>query len=135
MRSRQLSSVSLFADLPHSERERVAHCSEVVAFRAGATIIEEGRFSYRFFAITEGMVSVWHDRVQVATLNAGDFFGELGVMPQGSLKWGRRRATVVAVTHVKTVGMPAATCGDVDDSPEIAGAIQAAAAERASQFE
>jgi CRP-like cAMP-binding protein len=136
MKSRQLTSVSLFADLPHSERERVARCSEVVLFRPGATIIEEGRFSYRFFAIAEGMASVWHDGVQVATLNTGDFFGEIGVMPQGTLKWGRRRATVMAVTHVKTIAMSGRDLRALmDDSPEITQAIESAAAERASQFE
>src|SRR3954452_2010228 len=136
MRLRTLSSVRLFADLPPSERSRVAGCSEVVEFRPGATIIEEGRFSYRFFAIAEGMVAVWRDGVQVATLAAGDFFGELGVLPQGSLKWGRRRATVIAVTHVKAIAMSGRDLRALmDDSPAIAEAVEAAAARRASQFD
>src|SRR4051812_46268535 len=105
MRPRDLAPVPLFADLPADERAQVAHCAEWVEFDPGTTILHEGRFSYRFFAVAEGVVGVFHDQAQVATLGPGDFFGEIGVMPHGSFKWGRRTATVVAATRVRAIAI------------------------------
>lgn len=63
--------------------------------RSGRVIFREGAAGEEFFIILKGLVSVTSEHngnlVQVATLQQGDFFGELALIEAGAL----RRATCI----------------------------------------
>jgi CRP-like cAMP-binding protein len=63
--------------------------------RAGKVIFKEGETGEEFFVILKGLVSVTSahngNTVQIATLQPGDFFGELALIETGAV----RRATCV----------------------------------------
>jgi CRP-like cAMP-binding protein len=75
-----------------------------VKFRAGETIISEGEDGNTAFLIVSGSVDVSVGKEAnaqtIATLNAGEVFGELCLIEPGP-----RSATVKAVTHVECVPM------------------------------
>jgi CRP-like cAMP-binding protein len=133
MRARRLLDDSpVFRCLLDEERDQLARVSEAVRYDPGDTIVEEGEFSWRFFAIDDGDAAVFHDGVKVASLGPGDFFGEMGVLPHNQLAWGRRRATVIAASRVTAVAIPGAELRSVvDEVPELREALTEAAAARA----
>jgi CRP/FNR family transcriptional regulator, cyclic AMP receptor protein len=66
----------------------------------GGHIVKQGDFAYRFFVILEGSASVSRDGRALAALNAGDVFGEMGVMDDA-----RRNADVIAVTPMRLLAL------------------------------
>jgi CRP-like cAMP-binding protein len=131
MNQKDLAGVSVFAGLPEAELAKIAEDSELVTYGPGETIVAEGAISFRFFAIASGEAAAFHQGVQVGELSSGDFFGELGVVPQGGLKFGRRKATVVAKTELQVIEVPGR---DLRETPALLEAIQAAAEERADSL-
>lgn len=100
-----LAEVPLFARLPAAEREAVAAAGEQLTFPAGATLVEQGAQGDHFYALLEGQVSVHVEEEsglsrQVATLGAGDCFGEAALLGEG-----RRLATVKAETAVTVLAL------------------------------
>jgi MFS family permease len=75
-----LESVPLLAPLPPDTIERLAR--KLVRFEvpAGSTIITEGQTSDRFFIIESGSVAVSHGDTIIRHEEAGDFFGEIGLL-------------------------------------------------------
>ena len=99
----RLAPLPLFADASESEiAEAAAHFSERHA-EAGTHLSNEGGAGYFFFVIESGTADVSHDDAVVATLGAGDFFGEAAVLATT-----RRTATVTAGRYVLTspLGQP-----------------------------
>ncbi len=80
-----LKQTVLFGDLSDSEIERLAQSTRVQDYRPGQVIIREGRIGAAFFIIVSGNVEVVKDinstqPVALATLGAGEFFGEIATM-------------------------------------------------------
>ena len=75
-----LGSLSLFADLPRPELERVAHTMDEEWFQEGQRILRQGFRGNNFYVILDGDASVRVDGVERATLGKGDFFGEVSVL-------------------------------------------------------
>lgn len=86
-----LARVPLFRDLNRKALERVERTARARAFRAGEEIVKEGEEGVGFYLITSGSVSVTRGGVQLNTLGAGDFFGEMALLDNH-----RRSATVTA---------------------------------------
>jgi CRP-like cAMP-binding protein len=84
-----LTSVPLFDSLSDSERAEVAAWFEVREVEADVRLVGEGATGYSFFVIDDGEVAVTVNGDEVATLQAGEFFGELALLGTG-----RRTATV-----------------------------------------
>lgn len=132
MKTKHLRGIPPFEGLSDSALDRVARACEAEAFGAGDTIVEQGEFSLRLFVIAEGEAAVFQKGVKIARLGAGEFFGEVGVLPHGELAWGRRSATVVAASPVKTIAISGHEVRElVGQVPEFGAIVQAAAAERA----
>lgn len=104
-RRKALDDVPILAPLSPSERDELARRSRSVGFGTGETIIRQGEAGDSFYVVAQGQV---HVRVRaagssqeqvVATLGAGQFFGEMSLMTGEA-----RTATVVAtrdtVLHV-----------------------------------
>ena len=86
----------------------------------------EGGAGYFFFVIESGTVDVAHGDDVVATLGAGDFFGEAAI-----LETTRRTATVTATSPVILLEMFGADFAVLNaQSPSVHAAIERALQER-----
>jgi CRP/FNR family transcriptional regulator, cyclic AMP receptor protein len=72
----------------------------IVYYQKSETIIKEGKTDRRMFIILEGIVDIQlsdgKNRIKVATLKRGDFFGEMSIFTDSP-----RSATAVANDNVK----------------------------------
>jgi CRP-like cAMP-binding protein len=132
MKSTDLQAIPVFAGLSPDELARVAAAARPVHFDAGKVVVNEGEFAFDFYVITDGAAEVRRGEAHVADLGAGDVLGELGVVPQQSRRWTRRRgATVVVTAPTEAIVIDG---GDfrrmTGEIPALADAIRAVAAER-----
>jgi CRP-like cAMP-binding protein len=132
MKSADLQAIPVFAGLSPDELARVAAAARPVHFDPGQVVVNEGEFAFDFYAITDGAAEVRRGEAHVADLGAGDVLGELGVVPQQSRRWTRRRgATVVVTAPTEAIVIDG---GDfrrmTGEIPALADAIRAVAAER-----
>ena len=92
-----LQRVPLFADLSGRQRRKLASNFRERTFKPGIDVVREGSMSgMGFFVVTDGEASVSVAGVEVATLAAGDYFGELALISKGE-----RSATVTARTELR----------------------------------
>jgi CRP-like cAMP-binding protein len=84
-----LAGIPLFDTLEPDARAAIAPWFELQAVSPGTKLTGEGAPGYSFFVLREGAATVSVDGVEVRTLLAGDFFGELAILGDG-----RRTATV-----------------------------------------
>ena len=126
MDAKRLSSIPLFADLSHKEREQVARWADEVDVPAGYHLLDQGRFPHEFFVIETGTVAVTKDGTHIADLGPGDFFGEIAI-----LEHERRTATVVATTPLIAIVMLARDFETMaTEMPHVAERVHAAIRER-----
>src|ERR687890_1960905 len=91
-----LRSLPLFAPLSAPVMERLASRLVPVEVLAGTAIVRQGDPGDRFYIVSDGEVAVSKDGRPVASLEQGDFFGEIAL-----LRDVRRTATVTADTDVR----------------------------------
>jgi CRP/FNR family transcriptional regulator, cyclic AMP receptor protein len=94
----QLKRFSLFEGVEDEKLAKIAPFTQLVEFPEGKVIIQEGGYANDFYAIDEGTVQVTKGGEKVATLGAGDIFGE-----QGLLEHQERSASVIAATVVRAL--------------------------------
>lgn len=85
---KDLKAVELFQDLDGDELQRLADWFVELSVPSQRLILQEGKASEAFFIIAEGSVAVFRDAIGspvhlLARLDAGDFFGELGLFVDG----------------------------------------------------
>jgi CRP-like cAMP-binding protein len=127
-----LAAIPLFSSLSDVDRGRVATVARRTQWNAGHIVVNEGEFAFDFYAIRDGEVNVQRGGQPVRVLRAGDFFGELGVVPSDAHRWSRRRSATVVVTLPTTAIRISGSDfrGLVQDIPALGNAVRAAAAER-----
>jgi small-conductance mechanosensitive channel/CRP-like cAMP-binding protein len=131
-----LESVSILAPLTSEERDRLAHGMSRMPFGEGEAIVRQGAAGHHLYILTSGRAEV---RVSVAglperavaTLEAPEFFGEMGLLTGEP-----RKATVVALAdseawRVEKAGFKAI----LEQRPAVAGAIAELVAEREAELE
>ena len=124
----ELAGVPLFASLTDGERAGLAAAFGVKTAEAGSRLIGEGAPGYSFFVLAEGSAVVTSRGATIATLGAGDFFGEIAI-----LAGGRRTASVTATSHVRLLVMSAADFARLQEAhPDIAAQIERTMQERTS---
>jgi CRP-like cAMP-binding protein len=79
-----IASIPLFVALSRDEQERVASVSRRVHLGVGEVVVNEGEFAFDFCALTAGRADVVRAGERIATLGAGDVFGEMGVVHPAS---------------------------------------------------
>lgn len=75
-----LKTIPMFAAFATKELEAVAKLIEVVDVAAGEVLVKQGQRGHEFYVISDGVADVLRDGNTVATLQPGDFFGELAVL-------------------------------------------------------
>ncbi|MFZ0257413.1 MAG: serine/threonine-protein kinase [Gammaproteobacteria bacterium] len=94
----RVKALRFFAGFLTSEIWEVIHASSWHEFASGASILVEGETATDFFIIVCGDVVVRRDDINIATLTAGDCFGEMGALGHG-----KRSASVSAHTQVSAM--------------------------------
>jgi CRP/FNR family cyclic AMP-dependent transcriptional regulator len=95
-----LRRVPLFADLSDRDLGKLAQSFKESKFSAGDVIAAEGKGGVGFFVIGEGEVAYSIRGEDKGRGGAGDYFGEIALIDDGT-----RSATVTATTDVTTFGL------------------------------
>ena len=86
----------LFEGLSRKQLATVARLSDDLDVPAGTVLCEEGSRGREFFVIIEGEARVSRRGRRIATMTAGDFFGEIALLERV-----KRTATVTATTPLR----------------------------------
>ena len=98
-----LRRIPLFSDLNQRQLKRIARDVRERTFEPGAEIVQQGEMSgIGFFLLMEGEAAVEVDGRRVAKLSAGDHFGELALITEGT-----RTATVRAMSRLRCLELKA----------------------------
>ncbi len=95
-----LERVPLFAGLEPGDIEKIALLFKERRFPQGETIVREGSGGAAFFLIESGEATVSVGGVERTTLAAGDYFGEIALIDEGT-----RSATITATTDLVCFGL------------------------------
>jgi ATP-binding cassette subfamily B protein len=121
-----LSSVPLFGDLSDAQLSELATWFDIRKASEGVRLCGEGAPGYCFFVLSNGTAAVTCDGATVATLERGDFFGEIAILGAG-----RRTATVTTSSPATLLVMFGAEFRRLEAAhPEIASRIREAMEER-----
>jgi CRP/FNR family transcriptional regulator, cyclic AMP receptor protein len=93
-----IAAVPLFAGCSKKELARIASLADEVDLPAGRLLTEEGRRGREFCVLISGSADVRKGTRKVATLGAGDFFGEVALILDVP-----RSATVQAQSDVRVL--------------------------------
>jgi CRP-like cAMP-binding protein len=88
-----LAQVPLFSSCTAKELRKIAKAASEVTVDAGRVLVEEGQVGKEAYVILDGQATVKRSNRKIATIGAGDHFGELALLDGGP-----RTATVVADT-------------------------------------
>jgi small-conductance mechanosensitive channel/CRP-like cAMP-binding protein len=131
-----LSNVELFHSLNEHEQRLLAERLHPAPFTRGEAMMRQGTEAYRLYIITSGSARV-HISTEdgagkdIATLRAGDFFGEMGLMTGE-----KRTATVTALEDSECYRLDKDAFHDILlNRPEIAEYISHVLARRRMEYE
>jgi CRP-like cAMP-binding protein len=98
----ELSDLELFRELKGPELDRLRSQAEEVALEADAVIFLEGDIADAFYLVLEGKVSIYRGQIgrpteHLATLTAGEFFGEMGLLAEATRNASARAETGVVL--------------------------------------
>ena len=90
-----LKRIPLFSSSTHDELAKAAALFDEVTRPAASVLVREGVPGNEFFVLVEGTVTASVHGDKLATLTAGDFFGEMSLLEHAP-----RAATITADTDV-----------------------------------
>ncbi len=95
-----LKALPLFQGISDESMSRLAAVTGEQSFAAGHFIVLQGQVGTGLYVILEGTARVVRGTTEVATLEPGEFFGELAVVDQQP-----RAASVQAITPVRCLAL------------------------------
>ena len=95
-----LKSIWLFSSCTGAELRKIRSSLDSLSVPAGRVLVEEGRIGQEFFIIVDGTAAVTRNGKKVATLGAGNHFGELALLDRRP-----RSASVVTETDMDVLIM------------------------------
>lgn len=93
-----LGNVKMFSSLNKRELGLVARASDVITVPPGTEIVVEGQTGHEFYLILSGAATVKRGGRRIATLGAGQYFGEMALLDRGP-----RSATIVSEGVVELI--------------------------------
>jgi CRP-like cAMP-binding protein len=127
MRSRKVSTerlrgVVLFADCDDRTLEHVSRLGTEIRVPRSMPLAVEGMPGFEFFVIVEGTATVSLGGIRLASLQPGDFFGEMALIENAP-----RSATVIAETPMSLIVFdPREFETLMHDAPEVSRAVMRA---------
>ena len=121
-----IATVPIFSSLDRDQLATIADWFDAEQVGEGVRLVGEGSHGYSFFVLAEGTAAVTAEGEELATLEAGDFFGEIALLGSG-----RRTASVTSTAPVRLFVMFGTEFRQLQDAyPEIADRIALAVKER-----
>jgi CRP-like cAMP-binding protein len=121
-----ITRVPLFGRLSKRELARVAQLADEVDLPAGKTLTKEGSHGSQFFVLLEGSADVQREGQWIATMQGGDFFGEIALVTDVP-----RTATVTTTSPVRALVITDRDFRSLlHESPAIQGKVLEAIASR-----
>jgi CRP/FNR family transcriptional regulator, cyclic AMP receptor protein len=121
-----LQQVPMFSACSKRDLQLVARRAEDVRVAAGKVLVNEGETGHEFFVILDGTARVTRRGKRVATIGAGNAFGELALLDKAP-----RNATVIAETPMELVVLGQREfAGIIDEVPGFARKLLAGMANR-----
>jgi CRP/FNR family cyclic AMP-dependent transcriptional regulator len=131
VKAQLLSGVRLFSACSKVELRRLASIVDEVDVPQGRVLTTEGKPGVECFVIVEGRARASARGRKIATLEAGDFFGEMSLLDGGP-----RSATVTADSDMHLLVMTSRGFSQVvEDMPSVARKILRTLAERLRETE
>ncbi len=125
------AALPVFTRLGKEVMDALVECAEPRTVPAGTTIVEQWETSRDLFVIADGAADVLVGGRLVATLRAGEHFGEIAALDWGAGFARSRAATVVAREDVRLLVLDSsALAGLVDRFPQIETELRVVANER-----
>jgi small-conductance mechanosensitive channel/CRP-like cAMP-binding protein len=133
-RENVLACVDFLKAMPATYRREIAERTKLRLYAPDEIVIREGDEGEELFIVEHGEVAVLvkngADKVEVARLGTGKFFGEMSLMTGE-----RRKATVQAVGETELLVVDKASFQEIlEKHPDLAGTISQVLAERESQL-
>lgn len=121
-----IRGVPLFSAASKQELAEIASIADEIDLPEGKVLIREGDAGREFFALIEGAAEVERGGKKVASLGAGDFFGEISLIAKTP-----RNATITTTSPVRALVITDRAFRHLlDHSPQIAVGVLTALAER-----
>lgn len=130
-RLQRIKDLPIFAACNVRELEEIDRLADEVTIEAGRTIMTQGELGQEFALILSGEADVVKDGNVVATLGAGDYFGEIALLDSVA-----RTASVVAKTDVHLEVIDRRGFNTLlDDLPQLSRSILRGLAQRMAEVE
>jgi CRP-like cAMP-binding protein len=130
-KSERLRAVELFADCTRTELSEIAALGDELDVTDGRTLVHEGKTGREFFVLLSGEAVVTQDGRELATLAAGNFFGEMALLDSRP-----RSATVTMRTDgAVLVVSPGGFATLIDRHPQVARKVLAEISRRIRRVE
>ena len=132
-RIERLASVPLFRACNQKELGVAARAADDIRVEAGRDVVQEGESGKEFFVIVSGRAVVRRAGRDVATLEPGDYFGELALLDKA---YNRRDATVHAMTDLELLCIGPREFGALlDEVPTLSHKLLAGMARRLHELD